>query len=108
MSRRRTLPEEINNPKHYFNRYIAKETLHARVEQTEYEKRFVSLDAMGSRGDLPEREMHKHNQETYAAEDLDNNYIQNSFFAWIDEVDNVELYKAIQKLTEDQKIHLTL
>lgn len=44
MPRPRTKPEDIKNPEHYFNRYIACEIKHDRKVQQEIEDNEVSLD----------------------------------------------------------------
>ena len=46
MSRRRTKAEEIRNPEHYFNRYIACERKKEQEEDTEYYNLHESLDSM--------------------------------------------------------------
>ena len=109
MPRKRTSPEEIRNPERYYKHYLAKEILHTRIEQTEYEKRFVSLDAMMTKGDEEHGDnASKYIREACTADSLEDKYIEHSFFAWIDEIENPDLYEAIQNLTEDQKIYLTL
>jgi len=44
MSRRKTKQEEIRNPEHYFNRYMAKERLKDQEKQAAYDNFFCSLD----------------------------------------------------------------
>lgn len=51
MSRRKTKSEDIRNPEHYFNRYIAKERLKDQERQAEYDNFFCSLDEKLSLGD---------------------------------------------------------
>ena len=46
MSRRKTKAEEIRNPEHYFNRYIARERKKEQEEDTEYYNLHESLDSM--------------------------------------------------------------
>ena len=46
MSRRRTKAEDIRNPEHYFNRYIARERKKEQEEDTEYYNLHESLDSM--------------------------------------------------------------
>ena len=56
MSRRRTKAEEIRNPEHYFNRYIACERKKEQEEDAEYYDLHESLDSMverASTGYLP-------------------------------------------------------
>ena len=49
MSRRRTKAEEIRNPEHYFNRYIACERKKEQEEDAEYYDLHESLDSMVER-----------------------------------------------------------
>lgn len=51
MSRRKTKPEEIRNPEHYFKKYIAMETKHDQQVTEDYRKLFVSMDAILEGGD---------------------------------------------------------
>jgi len=44
MSRKRTAPEDIREPEHYFNRYIAMEVRHDQVRLVGIEDREISLD----------------------------------------------------------------
>lgn len=46
MSRRRTKAEEIRNPEHYFNRYIACERKKEQEEDAEYYNLHCSLDEL--------------------------------------------------------------
>lgn len=46
MSRRRTKAEEIRNPEHYFNRYIACERKKEQEENAEYYNLHCSLDEL--------------------------------------------------------------
>lgn len=51
MSRRRTKAEDIKNPEHYFNRYIAMEIRHDQEAQNAYDNMFASLDELLSGGE---------------------------------------------------------
>lgn len=46
MSRRKTKAENIQNPEHYFNRYIAKEVIHDTEETQAYKKHNNSFEAI--------------------------------------------------------------
>ena len=46
MSRRRTKAEEIRNPEHYFNRYVACERKKEQKEDAEYYNLHCSLDEL--------------------------------------------------------------
>lgn len=46
MTRRKTKPEEIRNPDHYFKKYIAMEIKHDQIETDEYHRMFLSTDAI--------------------------------------------------------------
>ena len=46
MSRRRTKAEEIRNPEHYFNRYVACERKKEQEEDAEYYNLHCSLDEL--------------------------------------------------------------
>lgn len=46
MTRRKTKPEEIQNPDHYFRKYIAMEIKHDQADEKEYHRMFLSTDAI--------------------------------------------------------------
>lgn len=99
MSRKKTKPEDIKNPEHYFNRYIAKETQSDLRATKEYYNFFDSLDALAEEGDL-ERRLASSGEDTF-----EQNMEDMSFFAWIDQIENKALHRAILDCTlEDRKI----
>lgn len=102
MSRRKTKPENIQNPEHYFNRYIAKETLSDLRDTKEYYDFFDSLDALAEEGNLERR-------LASSAEDTFEQHMENaSFYAWIDQIEDERLHAIIRALPEKQKKLLTL
>ena len=106
MSRRRTKPEEIRNPEHYFNRYIAKEVEHDRQEQDEYEKINKSFEAilLGEEPEISRRKLLRivANEDEYLIPRHEHSSVEN----WLIDIENPALYKALIKLTECQQLIL--
>ena len=106
MSRRKTKPEEIRNPEHYFRRYIAMEVQHDLNEDAEYHKRCASLEELLT-GD---GEHTSHEKLMLMAvnenDELFDQYISDrSFLGWIEVIENQTLYAAIKSLSiEDQTL----
>jgi len=109
MSRRKTKQEDIRNPEHYFNRYIAKERLKDREKQAEYDNFFCSLDEkltlndgkIGGRGQM----LIAVNEND---DDLEEQLAERSFFAWIDYIECTKLHYAICQMSVFEKKLLTL
>ena len=91
MSRKKTKPEDIQNPEHYFNRYIAKETQSDLRDTKEYYVFFDSLDALAEEGNLERR-------LASSAEDTFEQHMENtSFYAWIDQIEDERLHAIAEK-----------
>ena len=109
MSRRKTNANDIQNPEHYFNRYIAMEVLHDQQSQLDYNARVVSYDEMISGGENSARKMLgerwiEESEERFFEEKLS----ATDMLAWIAYIENTQLHKAICTLHTDQKILITL
>ena len=108
MSRRKTKPEEIRNPEHYFNRYIAMEVQHDLNAEAEYHKRCASLEELLT-GD---GEHTSHASLMLMAvnenDELFDQYISDrSFLGWIEVIENQTLYAAIKSLSVEDQTLLT-
>ena len=108
MSRRKTKPEEIRNPEHYFNRYIAMEVQHDLIADAEYHKRCASLEELLT-GD---GEHTSHASLMLMAvnenDELFDQYISDrSFLGWIEVIENQTLYAAIKSLSVEDQTLLT-
>ena len=102
MSRRKTKPEDVKNPEHYFNKYIAKEVLNDQREKDAYYDFFDSLDEL-----IEERKIEQLLYDR-GGTDFDPEMASSSFFAWIEQIQNENLYDAILKISERDKTLLTL
>ena len=108
MSRRKTKPEEIRNPEHYFNRYIAMEVQHDLNTDAEYHKRCASLEELLA-GD---GEHTSHASLMLMAvnenDELFDQYISDrSFLGWIEVIEDQILYAAIKSLSVEDQTLLT-
>lgn len=108
MSRRKTKPEEIRNPEHYFNRYIAMEVQHDLNADAEYHRRCASLEELLT-GD---GEHTSHASLMLMAvnenDELFDQYISDrSFLGWIEVIENQTLYAAIKSLSVEDQTLLT-
>lgn len=108
MSRRKTKPEEIRNPEHYFNRYIAMEVQHDLNADAEYHRRCASLEELLT-GD---GEHTSHASLMLIAvnenDELFDQYISDrSFLGWIEVIENQTLYAAIKSLSVEDQTLLT-
>lgn len=104
MPRRKTKPEEIRNPEHYFNRYIAKEIVKDQEKQAEYDDFFCSLE------EKLELDVGRSQRLIAANEnnrDLEDQLADSSFLTWIDYIENPKLYRAVCQMTEKEKRILT-
>lgn len=109
MSRRRTKAEDIKNPEHFFNRYIAMEIRHDREAQNAYDNMFDSLDELlsGSENGIS-KTASKLLDASSGERDLEEMLCNTSLLAWIDYIDNPRLYEGIRSLTNNQQIFVTL
>ena len=103
MSRRKTKAEEIRNPEHYFNKYIAMEILKDREKEDEYYEMFDSLEELTESGKRT-----SHENLMLVAVNVDNRDLEaalaaSSQFAWIEMIKNPKLYKVISELSCQQK-----
>ena len=89
MSRRRTKAEEIRNPEHYFNRYIACERKKEQEEDAEYYDLHESLDSMVERAstgyDCSAYRLFSVNLEN---EEIEDALAKRNLFGWIDQIEN--------------------
>ena len=109
MSRRRTKAEEIRNPEHYFNRYIACERKKEQEENAEYYHLHCSLDELSEQAAAG---FHHDFVYYFSAnrenEDMERLYAKKNVFGWIDQIENSKLQEAIAQLPADKKLLLTL
>ena len=108
MSRRKTKANEIRNPEHYFNKYIAMEIRKDREKEEEYYEMFDSLDGLtGATTEI------KHDKLMLLAmnvdgSELDNALAESTLFGWIDCIENPTLHKAIRLLPKEDLWFLTM
>ena len=109
MSRRRTKAEEIRNPEHYFNRYIACERKKEQEENAEYYNLHCTLDELSEQAAAG---FHHDFVYYFSAnrenEDMERLYAKKNVFGWIDQIENSKLQEAIAQLPADKKLLLTL
>lgn len=108
MLRCKTKAEEIRNPEHYFNRYIARERKKEQ-EDTEYYNLHESLDSMVERASAG----YDHSSYRLFSVNLENEEIEDALakrnlFGWIDQIENPQLHKAVSNLSTEKKTLLTL
>lgn len=97
MPRPRTKAEDIRNPEHYFNRFIACEVKHDQAVQQEIEKNEVSLE---------EKMEHSGFEQTLAfsgVDDVVNAVITGEPDGWIQLLENERLREALYSLTDRQR-----
>lgn len=109
MSKRRTKAEEIKRPENYFNRYIALEIRKDKEKDIKYYDSICSLEKKIAGEDLGA----KSKNQLLLAVNLDDaefeKYIvESNDFGWIEMIENEALLTAISKLSERDKIFLTL
>mgnify|MGYP001635898206 CR=1 FL=1 len=106
MSRRRTKPEEIRNPEHYFNRYIAKEVQHDEAETTAYQSIHKSFEAilLGEDPEISRRKLLRltANEDEYQLR----RHEYRSVSDWLGDIENQDLYRALSKLNDCQQLIL--
>lgn len=104
MSRRKTKPDEIQNPEHYFKRYMAMEILHDKEATAEYYELFSSMDEMLEqetkgigRKKLLQIAVNEHG-ELFETE---NRCV--SVEDWLNKINNKALHAGLLKLTYKQR-----
>ncbi len=108
MSRRKTNPEDIRDPEHYFNRMVALESKRDRIADSKYQEVNASLESMLEGGDEgPSKE-----SAMLLAINIDDSeyerYIEEtSFLGWIEAIKNPTLYAAVQALSQEDQQLLT-
>lgn len=108
MSRRKTNPEDIRDPEHYFNRMVALESKRDRIADSKYQEVNASLEAMLEGGDEgPSKE-----SAMLLATNIDDSeyerYIEEtSFLGWIESFKNPTLYAAVKTLSLEEQQLLT-
>lgn len=109
MSKRRTNPEDIRNPEHYFNSYIAKEARREQEASVEYYSFFDSLTEAFPHGlDAPGRGKQVRTVCCLENDPFEHEAAETYLLGWIDQIEDQRLYTAISGLTERQKILLSL
>ena len=104
MSRRRTRPEEIKNKNNYFKRYVAKESLHDRISQNDYESMNVSFEqTLESKDRVVNSERLLMLAVNESGELFDAFLSESSVQSWLECISDPELYKALKQLTEIQQ-----
>lgn len=108
MSRRKTRPEEIRDPKRYFNKYVAKEVAHGLEERGEYYETNRSLEEILEGGEEGiSRSIQMHLATNVDGSDLERMLEERSTLAWIDGIENEVLYNAIVSLSFEDCCFLT-
>ena len=108
MSRRKTKPEEIRDPDHYFNRMIALEVKREQVATAEYHAHCPSLEAMIEGGDEgPSRESLMLLAINTDGSEYDRYLESISFLGWIETFKNPTLYDAVKTLPLEYQEILT-
>ena len=109
MSRRKTESTDIQNPEHYFNRYVALEVKRSESDQARFESKTVSLEELLSCGEEGlGREARRLLMDAGSTDRMEEGHIRRSFLAWIDYIENPELYIAIKEMGNKEKVILTL
>ena len=87
MSRRRTKAEEIRNPEHYFNRYIACERKKEQEEAAEYYDLHESLDSMVERASTGyDRSAYRLFSVNLENEEIEDALAKRNLFGWIGQI----------------------
>ena len=93
MSRRRTKAEEIRNPEHYFNRYIACERKKEQEEDAEYYDLHESLDSMVERASTGYvRSAYRLFSVNLENEEIEDALAKRNLFGWIDQIENPQFF----------------
>lgn len=108
MSRRKTRPEEIRDPKRYFNKYVAREVAHGLEARGKYYGTNKSLEEILEGGD---EGIVNDFQMLFATNvdgsDLERMLEERAPLAWIDGIENETLHKAIISLPIEDRCFLT-
>ena len=109
MPRRKTKPEEIRNTANYFSKYIAMENKRDEIDKTEYYKINMSLESLIVGG---EEGVGKAIRRCFVSNednsDFEKALAEESFFGWVDLIDNPRLHKCVVNLPQNQLVLLTL
>lgn len=103
MAKPKTRAEDIRNPEHYFNKYIALEVKHDQMKQREIEDNECSLEEKAEFTSFDHQISVNKNGELF-----DEVLSTHSELAWMETVKNPKLYAALQSLSDEQKRLLTL
>ena len=107
MSRRKTKAEDIRNPERYFNRYMAKEAKKEQDTKNQYYSVFDSLDELLATNRIG-NESNILLATNVEGEDFERLLSDTNLLAWIDLIENPTLYAAASRLSQKDKIFLTL
>lgn len=106
MSRRKTKAENIQNPEHYFNRYIAKEVIHDTEETQAYKKHNNSFEAilLGEDPNVSRKKLLSiaTNEDGYLLKTHEHKSVDD----WLKDIENEDLFYALNKLKYRQQLIL--
>ena len=106
MSRRKTKPDEIRNPEHYFNKYIAKEVLHDNMQTEGYQEMHRSLETI-LLGEDPFVSSKSLLSITYSDDThLLRSHEYNSVADWLADIEDAGLFHALSMLNYRQQLIL--
>ena len=106
MPRRKTKPDEIRNPEHYFNKYIAKEVLHDNMRTGGYQEMHRSLETI-LLGEDPFVSSKSLLSITYSDDaHLLRSHEYNSVADWLEDIEDAELFQALSMLNYRQQLIL--
>ena len=108
MPRPKTHPEDIRDPEHYFNRYVAMEVKHELASNSAYYKHNVSWDDMfvGNGNPTSHKKLRMLAANT-TDEFFDQHISDSSLLGLIETIENPTLLSAIRNLPLDDQILLT-
>jgi RNA polymerase sigma factor (sigma-70 family) len=98
MSRRITKPEDIRNPEHYFNKFMADEVKREQEENKNFQNKYSSLDEIldSGAGIVCKQKLLSITIST------DTHLLRSRGYAsvgeWLDDIEDVNLYKALIRL----------
>jgi len=98
MPRPRTKAEDIKNPEHYFNKYIAMEVKHDQASQTEIEANEYSLEEK-----IESKAFEYSIAVNKNGELFDDVLFQESAIGWIEQIKNNKLRTVLSHLTSHQQ-----
>lgn len=109
MPRRKTKPEEIRNPANYFSKYITMENKRNEIDTAEYYRVNMSLESLIVGGEEGVgRAIRRCFVSNEGNSDFEKVLAEESFFGWIDLIDNPRLHKCVVNLPKNQLVLLTL